>query len=281
MRKAVSNSDFKEEYLPQNRREVFFDCIKIRFSVFLRCGIMLALFTLPLLASLFIGDMFSSSVVVMELNETEKASRIYSLQLFFDVVNVFCFAIMAVGFAGVMKIIRRLAFAEPLFFGYDFKCGVKSNTKTFLPIFTLFGFFVLINNYVKNVLSVYSSVICYLPWIITVIIIIPIFLYVAAQSLVYENTFLRYFAISFSLYIRTAPQAVLAAICILSPISVFFISDLIVRYAIVLVVIVFLLPMLLLGHYLYSCSVFDKLINSEKFPDLVGKGIFKLPNKKK
>ena len=61
-KRQVAKSDFTFAQLPHTRREVFFDCLKLRFGTIVLCGLMLLLFALPLLSVYAVRDVVLLSV---------------------------------------------------------------------------------------------------------------------------------------------------------------------------------------------------------------------------
>lgn len=150
MRIKKAKTDFTIDDLPKNRWEVFWDCLKERFSLFLAMGLALLVFAIPLIFVTVLSDNTLSGLYIAfangeyaqeELTElTQSASSLYSLYF------IPCYVFLSLGVAGVMFIIRQLVWGEGVFFMPDMWEGIKSNGVLYALIAFLLGLFTFLQN---------------------------------------------------------------------------------------------------------------------------------------
>lgn len=278
MRKQKQASrDFGVEQLPHNRKEVFADCFRVQFSTLLKLGAILLLFALPLIFCYsFTGVTLAGMQELGELSEEEIVAYQMLSRLMLNIINIPCFAIFAVGLSGVMYVIRQLAWGENLFFRQDFWHGVKLNWKTYVLWFVLFGVISTLNTYITMALGgLAQGFVSALPVGVLWMILVPVGLWMACQTVIYDIKFAKNFYNGFCLYCKCFLVTLLAlAGTAIVPILVSFVGGLIV--IIVILVYMLALPIGLLGWFLYCNSMFDTYINAKEYPQIFGKGIYKL-----
>jgi hypothetical protein len=119
--------------LPSTRWQSFSDIIKNRWSVLLRTGLILLLFALPLLIhATFVRiavyefdlayqeGMIGAGEARSEIGQTLNAGNLMAIPLFL---------VFGIGLAGVLRIMRQLVWQESVFFGHDFKLGLKAHIR--------------------------------------------------------------------------------------------------------------------------------------------------------
>ena len=277
MRKQKQASrDFGVEQLPHNRKEVFADCFKVQFPTLLKLGGILLLFALPLIFA-YIFNQIALEAVYLEYGEEEFGAYQFVGQLTLNLINIPCFAIFAVGLSGVMYVIRQLAWGENLFFRQDFWHGVKLNWKTYVLWFVLFGIIRMLNTFISATLGgVAQGFVSALPLGVLWMIIVPAGLWMMCLTVVYDIKFTKNFYNGFCLYCKTFLVSLLALAGVaVVPVLLAFVGYIFINL-IVFVLYLLALPIGLLGWFLYCNSVFDTYINATEYPQIVGKGIYKL-----
>lgn len=274
MRKQQSaQAEFTEKKLPHNRTDVFFDCINVRYPTFIRCGLILLAFALPLLGVYLLKDLYMFSLDYT-LPQEELQMEMVSLSNLTAILALPAWIIFGFGFSGIIRIIRQLVWSNPVFFRKDFWHGVKTNGKIYACTFLSLGISLLFNTYIHN-LPIYPEYLRLIPAVFSVVGLFPVFWFILSQTAVYRTRFFGCLKDSVFLYGKTVFSTFGISLCLLIPVLFNLIGNLIIKYLFLALYIVFLLPLAVMLWFLYSCNVFDKLINAKQFPELVGKGFWK------
>lgn len=275
MKRKTSKIDFKESNLPSNRKELFLDVLKLHFRDLLKIGVVLCLFFLPFIVISFYRDFMASSFYMQyqaeEITLEEYQSMMKLNDLLFNAINAFSLGLVGVGLAGIMKIIKRLCFLDPVFFFDDFKAGVKDSGRHMFLLFFLIGVLHLINSY--TIASASSELLGIVPSCISFAIIYPTLLIMMMALAIYNFKFFQMIYFSFMIYIKSALKTLLIYIICILFFFVLLIPNLLLKYGLFLFLILFVLPILLVGLFDYACSVFDKNFNVLYFPEIYKKGL--------
>lgn len=119
----VSKMEFEAAMLPSNRREVFFDVLKLHFSKLALCGMISLLFTLPFLFLTMTRDSVEAALYGSGAQGTETLVRLTTYENLFALLEIPCFTLLSVGLAGLARIVRRFAWEEPVRVWADFARG--------------------------------------------------------------------------------------------------------------------------------------------------------------
>ena len=258
-----SKKDCNRSNLPHNRFEVFFDCIKQRYDVLALCGILILISSIPFVTIKIFSIM---AIQNMDSNEISQFLTISSL------IEIPLTLLIAVAISGCVRVIKRLIWAEPIIFWFDFKEGVKQNYKYYIATTAILSVLNYLNSLTFATLD--SSLINRIPSLIFITIIVPISLYTYSQSAVYNEKYSKLLSNGLLIYIKTVPISLLFSLLLSSVQLIVYIP--IVSYQIIAWVLVFffLCPMYMMAWLLYSFNKFDKLINQYQYPEIVGKGIW-------
>lgn len=274
-----ASSDFTFAQLPHNRKEVFFDCLKLRFGTVVCCGLLLLLFLLPLIAIEITYDIVNlniyNSLIGGQMSEMQATLYKNELQLYVSLAQTVCLGIFAVGLAGVARILRQLVWGEPIFFWVDFKRGIRQNAARFVSVFAICA--------LANVASVLCStmldempIVGYIPLGVLIFVAVPVALFVLSQSTIYSVGFCKAITNGLAFYGKRPGQTllftmflVLVGLTRLAPVSA-------LKYTLLLLGTVFLLPMYIMAWMLVSCNVFDEVVNRDNYPELYDKGVYRL-----
>ena len=79
MKNKKATHDFKINDLPQNRKEVFFDCLKMRYGIIFGLGLMCVLFAIPFVICLMLRDISLSSLLADITNKEYGEEQGYQL----------------------------------------------------------------------------------------------------------------------------------------------------------------------------------------------------------
>lgn len=259
--------------LPRKRKDQFKYLIKYRWKSLLLIGGILFLFSIPLLASLFIKDLKAISIVTTSDTGDELAA-LFINDLFYAVFIVPSVIILFIGLAGIYRIIRNYIWGEGVLFKQDFFIGVKQNWWHF----AIHGFIFSTLFYAVYLATVYipTPYLRYLPLAISFIVIYPVILVHMNLTVIYKNNYLVQSKNAFCLYVkRIYIYFPLFLLLIIIPfVFMIFTIPLIVKYIVLVVFIYLFIPFYILGISLYSTHVFDENINKEKHKDLYKRGLF-------
>ena len=117
--------DFSIVDMPKNRWQVFLDIIKLHWRSILFIGVMLLLFSLPLYGfSLFID--FKKASLSIAFNDKKISEEVFinsikNLEFIYIAILPITLIILSIGLAGIIRIIKRLCYIEPIFLFDDFK----------------------------------------------------------------------------------------------------------------------------------------------------------------
>lgn len=286
MKKKLKSApiDFDAQMLPHNRREVFFDCLKMRYSVFVWAGLMLLLFALPILMLMLFRDAqvvgLYSAFASGSIAEKELSATLANYRVAFTASLLLLLPIFAVGLAGVIRVLRQLIWGEGIYFAGDFKDGLKENAARYIFIFAVAAVFILGYAVLESYFSYSGNAVRYIIFAVIFIMIFPAGLYITTMTAVYNIKLWACIKNSFILYIRTFPvSALFAALLLGAYFGLIFIPIPLVKYAVLLLLIVFVLPLYLTLWLLYSCYTFDRFINRKSFPEYIDKGVGGRSNK--
>ena len=276
MKNKKATHDFKINDLPQNRKEVFFDCLKMRYGIIFGLGVMCVLFALPFAICMMLRDSSLSAIFTdvghREYDEEQGYQLFYSIKMTYSLVMVPCFVILGIGLSGVMYVIRQLVWYEGIFFFSDFFEGIKKNWKAYSTSFLALGIYnveLTMLNY-RQVPEMWYGI--YLG--AGLLLLIPIVIFILLMSLIYKFSFKGSVWNGFLLYMKSILKTLLAELCIALPFLTLGIEHVLLKCAVLLVVILFLLPPILMGVTLYGFSIFDQYINKEQYPELISRGVF-------
>lgn len=266
-----------EKYgLPHNRWQVFTDRLRTHFGRFLLCGLILLVFALPLFAVRMYADLSVAKLYDSYkqglLTADDYNGAVSTVTLVASACNVVGYLVLSVGLSGVIRQVRQMAWSQPLSFGSDFAVGVKQNACRYLIVFFVLG---LLNAFDAVVMQTRNDVLSYIPLCLYVFILLPSALHMLVQVAIYNHKFGDIFATSAFVYLKTLPVSILFSVLFMSYGLFDMISSFAVRY-ICKALFVVLLPIGILGWFLYVCSALDKYVNKQSYPQLVDKGVWRL-----
>lgn len=258
--------EFSAEMLPHSRKALFSDCLHQRFDLICKCALVLLISFLPMLVVLLVSNLAYSSMHDSNVD----ASVLLAFHQIVSAAKIPCYSLAGLGFAAISRILRQLAWGEPILFTYHLRLGIKQNSKRFVLIFTIAGVIGFLCSF-SGFLG--SSFLAYLPGLLSVVFLLPIGLFMLSQAVFYDVTFGTSFTNSFGLYfISFLPTLAFSLlICLVGAID--FVPFVLIRVLLYLLSVLGL-SVLTLGWLIFSCHIFDKTINHKHFPDLVGKGLY-------
>lgn len=272
-KEIICSSDYEQRERPRTRVAQFFDIFKHRFLELLKLSLLQAVFSLPLLVTIFLFWL-----LLPNAHTNQAAMMVFLIQ---GASSLITLPIAFVGLAGSFYALKKLAYAEGEFASSSFFIGMKEEWKKSLLIGLIAGLsagIAIIGAYFF-IFSPYDIILWVKGLGIAVSIIQLIVVYIScyysiAQVVVYENKLwsiiknsiimnLMRFPINLGLFILY-PGAFIALICII-PYTMY------VGVGLMMLTSVF-------GHLVWmmnAMSAFDKYINKEQFPDYYRKGLYK------
>lgn len=271
--------------LPRNRKEVFFDVLRLQWRSLLLLGLILLLFALPLLLSSVVRDVYVSNfLAALEGTGAEQQPGAgYALaywEIARSLVNILFLVVFSVALAGVSRVLRQYAWGENVHIPTDFAKGVKDNSKqmALLGFFTglIFVLCLVVLYFSSSYQSGFLASLSLLPIAITLLLILPLFFISMVMIPVYSNPFGITLKNAFYIFTRVPFQTLLFLVCC----AVIWIPALLPNLYCHLIggaAALLLTPFVLLAWTLFCYHQFDRFINRSICPELVNKGIFQGP----
>lgn len=273
--------DFDASMLPKTRKAVFSDVIKIHFRHLLLLGMILFLFFVPLIIvtltkDLRMGELLSDFNISSEERKQELLGMSLSLKSTFLILQIPCFLIISVALSGISRVIRQYSWEENVSLSHDFAVGVKQNIGQCFALGTVFSICYTVASYTFSLSTMQTNtllgILFLLPLAIFVLAVIPLTVYTMMCICIYSNTWVQNFRIAVALYFGNILHTIFRTVILLIPFIPCFIPN-IPAHQIGLVLSSLFIPLILLGWFLSSYDMADRLVNNTGFPDLVGKGI--------
>ena len=272
--KHITDSDAKRA-LPHNRKEAFFDLLKYRKMALFVLSCYVFMFFIPLAVDLFLFNYWESMAIA-----AEKTEYLYSLVFYSMLIMIPCMMIGFIGFAGGYYVSKKLVWQEGISIAVDFFEGVKQNWKRALANGFLFGlvlFGLVVGGSYLYIFSPGSPI-----WsgigIGALILFFLVFGMIVslnlAQDVYYTNTMLATLKNSFCFLGLINWKIILLFILSTGAVVTLACFNMI-TLAIGLFLFATLNGMVIVLYTLIAHSAFDKYINLEHYPDMVGKGLYK------
>ncbi len=280
----IAKTEYTESMLPHNRREVFFDILKLNWKSFLLYGLIMLLCSLPLMITEIFKWIISNEILkAMATAQGEELTALAyeraGMLNMFVLIEAICILLIFIYLAGFITVIRQYAWEECVFFSSDFAKGLKANLAQMLPLGVLFSvsyaFGFITYNLAQLESDVMRSLLMMLPFDAFLLFVVPITAYGICSIPIYQNGFGKVIFSSLRLYFVSPFKTLLALICCLCPFAPLLIPNF-TCMVICGALIAMLLPWIILAFTLFSYNQFDKFINAEQFPELVGRGVFQI-----
>lgn len=254
--------------LPRNRKELFFNIMRWRFTYLLAIGLLSLAFLLPNIAVLTYNDIAAS---VISQGSEDVASKIVTLRLQTSLLQVVCYVVLFFGASGVFYLFRQLAWDDPTPIFSGWWQGVKQNWKHYTFLGVCAGILNVLNTFAEVLLHGFVK---YLPRSLFVFIVVPVLLYAAILDVVYSKKLGNLLSSAATLYFKTLPVTLLFAVLVIAPSLLLFVPKFTIRYAILAAWVVVVVPIVLFGWTLYAMDKLDKFINKEHYPEIYNKGVY-------
>lgn len=260
----VPQEDYSTGMLPSTRREVFFDVLKLQFPKLALCGLFSLAFTLPFLVSELVQDVYQTSLYQSGAENEAAALYLVTFRNVFAALDVLFYVFTSIGLAGLSRIIKRLAWEEPVNVWGDFGKGVQQNGRHYALLGLLTG--------LAGFACRYGTQDHILPSIAAGILLGPLAAYMTVSIAVYSLRFMDHLKYALLLYVKDVPRTLLAAAVCFLP----FVSQLLPNiYCRVIGRFIsgLLIPTVMLGWFLFSFYRLDQTINPVHYPELIDRGL--------
>lgn len=274
-KRRARKTDFTIENLPSNRFQLFFDVIKNNWRPLLLIGLFLTISILPIAAINFYFDTVNYSFY----NDFQTGKITEEVYLQYYNLNILlngCFSALAVlvvtiPLAGLMKIIKRMVFLDPVFFKDDFISGIKENGFLYFCIGINVAIFIALDSLILILNT--SNILKGIGIGVSFLFIFPILLIMMAAVPIYKLKFWSGWLNCFKIFIKYFPLNILMTALMLAPLAFSFINIIAVKYIVGIVFCLIFGPYMLVGLFDYCCFMFDKVINKDMFPKYYRKGL--------
>ena len=273
--KPISDNEALKS-LPHNRKEVFFDLLKHRKMALFALSCFTFMFFIPLAVDLFIFNYLESAAIA-----SDKQEYLFSLIFYSMLIMIPCMIIGFLGLAGAFFTAKKMVWQEGTMLAHDFFQGIKENWAIALLngfLFALVTFALVIGGSYFIIYSPFAPIWCGVGIGALILMFIVFGIIVAlnfTQAVYYQNSIFATLKNSFSfmglLHWKTL------VLFLLSTGAVFTLCCFnMITLGIGLFLFAILNSLVVVIYTLLSHSAFDRYINKEHYPDMVGKGLYKV-----
>ena len=270
----ITDADVKQS-LPTNRKEVFFDLLKYRKMSLFALSCYTFMFFIPLAVDLFYFNYLESMAIV-----ADKFEYLFSLIFYSMLIMLPCMVIGFIGLAGAFYVAKKMVWQEGISLASDFFKGIKENWKHAVINGVIFGLVLFGLIVGGSYLYIYAQVAPVVKGIGlgALILLFLMFGMVLAlnftQGVYYENPYGVTLKNSFS-FLGLLNWKVFLIYLLSTGVVVTLGLFNLLTLAIGLILFAVLNSVVIVLYTLVSHSAFDKYINKEHYPDMVGKGLYK------
>ena len=270
----ITDADVKQS-LPTNRKEVFFDLLKYRKMSLFALSCYTFMFFIPLAVDLFYFNYLESMAIV-----ADKFEYLFSLIFYSMLIMLPCMVIGFIGLAGAFYVAKKMVWQEGISLASDFFKGIKENWKHAVINGVIFGLVLFGLIVGGSYLYIYAQVAPVVKGIGlgALILLFLMFGMVIAlnftQGVYYENPYGVTLKNSFS-FLGLLNWKVFLIYLLSTGLVVTLGLFNLLTLAIGLILFAVLNSVVIVLYTLVSHSAFDKYINKEHYPDMVGKGLYK------
>ena len=278
-----STIEFTNKDLPINRWKQYFYLLKNEWRLLLLVGLFILLFFIPYIAKCFFEEITLLNVassIDASLSENEKYQILFYYQNIFYLLDIPCFIIASIAFAGLARVYKELAYDNGVSFKGDFIRGIKENAGLYLIISFLFSLLIYFIRYGFGVLSYQSDLnktlftgFKGLAFGVVFALIVPIFLFMLSSHLYYTlpfyQNFINSFRFSLHRYITTVTFLIILFLIFIAS----TISNFIIKLIFIIIIFFAILPLISLAWHLYALSIYDYNVNKVHYPTIYKKGL--------
>ena len=269
--------DLNNSMLPKNRRAVFGELLKYYKSLLFNMGLLLFVFSIPLLMVNVWSNLVMAGINASSLADAEKYRQMFSTLNMKNILYLPAALIFGVGLSGVIEILHRQIWAEDIIIKADFKKGIKSNylvVALTLVVICLLNF--LLQYLLYSNLRFDTSYKVVLGIVIGVTVLVaPLVILMWSSSIIYQLPLWGHIKNSMLLAMRKS--LIMIPMGLLN-LALIIITILPISYAIYICFLLLPLvigPLVIVFNQLVCDHLFDEFINQEHFPEIYRKGMQK------
>lgn len=279
------DQDLSRSSLPSTRKKAFLDILHQRYDIALRIGLLFFLFSLPLLG-LFaywngLYEAAAQQLAHSEIDESAYSSLIVSLSLGEAGALGLLFLLFAFPLSASLRVWKLLAYYEGLSFFYDAKKGLRQNGKNVffvllggvLLYWLAFALFVFAFFGSKET-PLYLQILGSFPLVVWALVVLPVLLLSLSLTAVYDLSFAALCKTAFQIYANALFPCLGFALLFLAPLGFLFLPNSWTQALAMALYFFAYIPLFGQGFFLYSLSIFDRLLNEKNYPSLYHKGLF-------
>ena len=278
--KHITDDEAKRS-LPHNRKECFFDLLKHRKMALFSLSCFVFMFFIPLAVDLFYFNFLESAAI-----SSGKNDYLFSLVFYSMLIMIPCMVIGFLGLVGGFYVAKKMVWQEGIMIAADFFQGIKENWKHAVLNGLLFGIVLFGLIVGGSYLVIHFSV---APiWSGVGIGALILFFALFGMIVVLNNTQDVYYVNTYGITIKNS-------FCLLGLLHYRILVTFLLSTGVVITLSCFNLITLAIGLFLFAVTNsvvivlytlishygFDKYINQEHYPDMVGKGLYKLEKEDK
>ena len=265
--------------LPHNRNEVFFDLLRHRKMTLFALSCFVFMFFIPLAVDLLYFNFLESVAIA-----NDKMEYLFSLFFYSMLIMLPCMVIGFLGLAGGFYVAKRLVWQEDVSLAVDFFHGIKDNWKHAILNGIAFGLFLFGLVVGTTYLLIFSPSTPILSGI-GIGALLTLFLTFGmvislnfTQDVYYENGVFVTYKNSFC-FLGLLNWRVLVTFLFSTGVVIALSVFNMLTLGIGLALFAFLNGVVIILYTLISHSAFDKYINKEHYPEMVGRGLYKKEDK--
>ena len=272
-----ASKDFEKSMLPQTRRAVFWDVVKLQWRKLLGLSLILFISALPLLLIAVYEDSYFLTLYENPEIPVESIPAIIApLHIFCTVLSVPAMLLFFLGLSGVIRVMRQLAWEENAMVFPDFMVGLRQNWKQFLPIGFLFGLgyaFAKIGWHTALAAQADSAWLQGIALGLLIFLVAPLVACSMIVIAVYNNRFWGNFRLAAYVYLKTPLKAVGSMLLAFGLSVAVWVIPHLQLHLIGSIPAMMVFTLGLLGWMLFTFNQLDKHYNAEQYPEIVGKGV--------
>ena len=272
-----ASKDFEKSMLPQTRRAVFWDVVKLQWRKLLGLSLILFISALPLLLIAIYEDSYFLTLYENPEIPVESIPAIIApLHIFCTVLSVPAMLLFFLGLSGVIRVMRQLAWEENAMVFPDFMVGLRQNWKQFLPIGFLFGLgyaFAKIGWHTALAAQADSAWLQGIALGLLIFLVAPLVACSMIVIAVYNNRLWGNLRLAAYVYLKTPLKAVGAMLLAFGLSVVVWVIPHLQLHLIGSLPAMMVFTLGLLGWMLFAFNQLDKHYNAEQYPEIVGRGV--------
>ncbi len=278
----AAGRDFTLSQMPHNRREVFWDVLRLHWKSLLLMGLLTFLFTVPLhyvgiFQQLQTAELLEGVEAAAPEDQRMLLGQAAALQNTCALWEIPCLLLTALCLAGLLRVIRQYAWLENVYIRSDFFVGIRQNWGQSLLLALLTGIVSFAVRWCANGAAFQPNDLLSLtmlaPLLIALLCGIPTAAYAAVLLPVYDGSLWKKLRVGMFLLAKNPFRTFGALFLCLIPMALYLLPNLLLQVA-ARIVYSILTPCVLLGWFLFASTRLDTHIYPKYYPSLVGRGIF-------